>query len=95
MCVYVVINRTDNGIIYMLQGYMSTITQCGVDPVCVPIELLSTTFNLPQPSVVLVQCSTILNNAQTVSPPELMHAEYKVSTYSNTMKCDEKCIVEY
>ena len=28
----------------------------GVDPVCVPIELLSTYFNLPQPSVVLVQC---------------------------------------
>ena len=31
-------------------------TQCGVGPVCVPIELLSTYFNLPQPSVVLVQC---------------------------------------
>ena len=28
----------------------------GVGPVCVPIELLSTYFNLPQPSVVLVQC---------------------------------------
>ena len=31
-------------------------TQCGVGPVCVPIGLLSTYFNLPQPSVVLVQC---------------------------------------
>ena len=31
-------------------------TQCGVDPVCAPIELLSTYFNLPQPSVVLIQC---------------------------------------
>ena len=30
-------------------------TQCGVGPVCVPMELLSTYFNLPQPSVVLVQ----------------------------------------
>ena len=30
--------------------------QCGVGPVCVPVELLSTYFNLPQPSVVLVQC---------------------------------------
>ena len=30
-------------------------TQCGVGPVCVPIELLSTYFNLSQPSVVLVQ----------------------------------------
>ena len=29
-------------------------TQCGVGPVCVPIELLSTYFNLPQPSVMLV-----------------------------------------
>ena len=31
-------------------------TQCDVGPVCVRIELLSTYFNLPQPSVVLVQC---------------------------------------
>ena len=31
-------------------------TQCGVGPVCVPIELLSTYFNLPQPSVMLIQC---------------------------------------
>ena len=31
-------------------------TQCGVGPVCVHIELLSTYFNLPQLSVVLVQC---------------------------------------
>ena len=31
-------------------------TQYGVGPVCVPMELLSTYFNLPQPSMVLVQC---------------------------------------
>ena len=31
-------------------------TQCNVGPVCDLIELLSTHFNLPQPSVVLVQC---------------------------------------
>ena len=30
--------------------------QCDVGPVCVPIELLPTYFNLPQLSVVLVQC---------------------------------------
>ena len=31
-------------------------TQCDVGPMCVPIELLSTYFSLPQPSVLLVQC---------------------------------------
>ena len=31
----------------------------GVYPVCVPIELLSAYLNLPQPSVVLVQCVSL------------------------------------
>ena len=31
-------------------------TQCDVGPVCVSIELLTPYFNLPQSSVVLVQC---------------------------------------
>ena len=31
-------------------------TQYDVSPVCVSIELFSTYFNLPQPSVMLVQC---------------------------------------
>ena len=31
-------------------------TLCDVGPACVPIELLSTYFNLPQPSVMLIQC---------------------------------------
>ena len=31
-------------------------SQCDVGPVCVPIELLSTYFNLPQSNEVLVQC---------------------------------------
>ena len=30
--------------------------QCDVGAVCVPIDLLSTYFNLPQPSVMLIQC---------------------------------------
>ena len=34
-------------------------TQCDVDPVCVSIELLSTYFNMPQPSVMLIQCVPI------------------------------------
>ena len=42
-------------------------TQCGVGPVCVPIELLSTYFNLPQPSVVLVQCVSPQSYCQPTS----------------------------
>ena len=42
-------------------------TQCGVGPVCVPIELLSTYFNLPQPSVVLVQCVSPWSYCQPTS----------------------------
>ena len=42
-------------------------TQCGVGPMCVPIELVSTYFNLPQPSVVLVQCVSPLSYCQPTS----------------------------
>ena len=42
--------------------------QCGVGPVCVPIELLSTYFNLPQPSVVLVQCVFLQANTTLPQP---------------------------
>ena len=42
-------------------------TQCGVGPVCVPIQLLSTYFNLPQPSVVLVQCVSPYSYCQPTS----------------------------
>ena len=40
------------GIFNLLQP---ALTQCDVGPVCVLIELLSTYFNLPQPSVMLAQ----------------------------------------
>ena len=40
----------------LIQVSQPASTQCGVVPVCVPLELLSTYFNLPQPSVLLVQC---------------------------------------
>ena len=42
-------------------------TRCGFGPVCVPIELLSTYFNLPQPCVVLVQCVSPLSYCQPTS----------------------------
>ena len=42
-------------------------TQCDVGPACVPIELLSTYFNLPQPSVMLVQCVSPQSYCQPTS----------------------------
>ena len=42
--------------LHIVNLFQPASTQCGIGPVCVPIELLSTYFNLPQPSVVLVLC---------------------------------------
>ena len=42
-------------------------TQCGVGPVYFSIELLSTYFNLPQLSVMLVQCVSPLSYCQPTS----------------------------
>ena len=40
-------------------------TQCDVCPVCVPIELLATSFNLPQPNVMLVQYRSPIKLVET------------------------------
>ena len=48
-------------------AYMTINTQYDVGPVCVPMELLSTYFNLPQPSVMLIQCVSPRSYCQPTS----------------------------
>ena len=47
------LNKNKSSILNLLQHAS---TQCDVDPLYVPTELLSTYSNLPQPSVMLIHC---------------------------------------